>query len=78
MPVQTFGSAFDVTPNNNVDLPNGVTGIYVGGTGHLRIQTLDGAFPTFSAVPVGTVIPVQIRRVMASGTSATLLVALTG
>lgn len=77
MATQTYGSGFQITPSDSNDLPSIVSGIYVGGTGALRVLTLDGKDVTFAAVPAGTTIPLQVKRVLASGTGATLLVGLT-
>jgi hypothetical protein len=53
--------------------------IYVGGAGNVAIKTTDSAAAvTFTAPPVGTIIPVNIEggRIMATNTTATLLIAL--
>lgn len=48
--------------------------IYVGGTGNLTVITLDGDTVTFTAVPVGEIIPVRTKVVRATATTATNLV----
>ena len=51
------------------------TSLYVGGTGHVNISHDGGKTTTlFSAVPVGTIIPVKGNRVMSTSTTATLIV----
>lgn len=52
-------------------------GIYVGGTGDVTIKGKNGVAVTFSAVPVGTILPVYANRVMSTGTTATLMVGFT-
>jgi hypothetical protein len=76
------GRAAAVTPSNTVDIP-AVTGgsnngcvLYVGGAGNLKVLTVGGDEVTFTAVPVGTFVPVQVLRVFATGTTATNIVAL--
>jgi len=76
------GRAAAVTPSNTVDIPsvtggsnNGCT-LYVGGTGSVKVLTIGGDEVTFSAVPAGTFMPIQVLRVFATGTSATGIVAL--
>jgi hypothetical protein len=65
-----------VTPSDSTVL-TGVRGIYVGGTGDLTVVGGDGATTvTFKAVPVGTVLNISPSKVKATGTTATLLVAL--
>lgn len=69
-----------ITPNNSTDLPGGCKAIYVGGAGNLsviQISDTGAATPVvFTAVPVGTIIPISVRRVRVTGTTATLLIAL--
>lgn len=54
-------------------------GIYVGGAGNLRV-TMAGAEGdsdvTFSAVPAGAILPIRVKRIWATGTTATLIVSL--
>jgi hypothetical protein len=74
-----FSDAFSVTPDNSNALPHaGVIGLYVGGTGDVKIDTPHTTGITFKAVPVGTVLHVPIAKVYATGTTATNLVALLG
>jgi hypothetical protein len=52
-------------------------GIYVGGLGDLNVQFGNlGTSVLFSAVPAGTVLPIQPTRVMSTSTTATGIVAL--
>lgn len=52
--------------------------LYVGGAGNVAVTTLGGDDITFNAVPVGTILPVQVLKVKSSGsgTTATLINAL--
>ena len=77
------GRAAAVTPSNTVDIPSVSGGtsnngcvLYVGGAGDLKVDTVGGDEVTFVAVPAGSFIPVQVKRVYATGTSATSIVAL--
>jgi hypothetical protein len=72
----SFNRAAAVTPNDGADLTNVTRGIYVGGSGDLSVVTPDGDSVTFKAVPVGTFAAIRVARVMATGTTATNLVAL--
>jgi hypothetical protein len=76
------GRAAAVTPSNTVNIP-AITGgsnngcvLYVGGAGNLKVLTVGGDEVTFTAIPVGTFVPVQVLRVFATGTTATNIVAL--
>lgn len=50
--------------------------LYVGGTGDVAVRMMDGTTPTFSAVPAGTLLPIQVDKVLSTGTTATLMVGL--
>lgn len=49
--------------------------IYVGGVGNVNVATVGGEKTVFTAVPAGTVLPVRVRQVFATSTTATLMVA---
>jgi len=51
-------------------------GIYVGVTGNITVVDPKGATVAFLGVPAGTVLPISTDQVMATGTTATDLVAL--
>lgn len=70
-----FNSAAAVTPSDTLNIATGVTrGVYVGGTGDLKVTMADGAVVTFKAVPVG-LYPFQVLQVFSTGTTATNIVA---
>lgn len=77
------GRAAAVTPSDSANIPP-ITGgtsnngclLYIGGTGSVKVTTVGGDEVTFSAVPVGTFMSVQVVKVWATGTSATNIVAL--
>lgn len=50
--------------------------LYIGGAGNVRITTIGGDIVTFTAVPVGSVLPVQVIKLHGTGTTATLVDAL--
>jgi hypothetical protein len=68
---RTWGDAVAITKSDTES--NTFSGIYVGGTGAVAVLTEDGTTTTFSAVPVGTILPIRTRKVLAA-TTATLLV----
>ena len=68
-------SAFVVTPSDATIIP-ATRGLYVGGTGNLSVvMAEDGNTVLFSAVPAGSILPIQVVQVLAA-TTATLIVAL--
>lgn len=48
--------------------------LYVGGAGNLKVTTVEGDAVTFSSVPAGTIIPLQVKLVWSTGTTATNIV----
>lgn len=71
--------AFAVTPSD-VTVLVGARALYVGGAGNLTVEMLNpesaAATVTFSGVPAGTLLPISVERVLSTGTTATLIVAL--
>lgn len=65
-----------IVPNDAVDLPFVTRGIYVGSAGSLQVRMAGGQIVTFENVLPGVVYPLRAARVLASGTTATALVAL--
>ena len=66
-----------VTPNDSTDIPGGPRAFYVGGSGNL-VLGVRGTLTTvtFTGINGGTLLPVGADRVMATGTTATSIVAL--
>lgn len=50
--------------------------LYTGSGGVIRVLTAGGDDVTLNAVPAGVVLPIQVIRVFAEGTTATGIVAL--
>jgi hypothetical protein len=72
-------NAVAVTPHdtNPVIATGGAfSGVYVGGAGNVAVKTVGGQSVTFTAPPVGTFLWVRGTHVLATGTTATNLVAL--
>jgi hypothetical protein len=74
-----------VTPNDNQDITiagSPITGIengvllYVGTGGNLTITTIGGQTVTLSSVQSGSYVPIQVKKVWATGTTANNLIAL--
>ena len=69
-------SAAAVTPSDSADMTYVSRGIYVGVTGDVAVNMAgSGAGVTFKAVPAGTLLPIAVARVLATGTTATNIVA---
>lgn len=73
----SYRRAVAVTPNDSADLLNGVTkGIYVGGGGNVVVTMADGVDATLTGLLVGTIYPFSVKRVKATSTTATNIIAL--
>ena len=67
----------DTTVFDNIGAnPPPARSIYVGGAGDLSVIMSDDSAVTFSSVPAGMVIPITVKKVMSTGTTATLLIGL--
>lgn len=69
----TYGGAKAITKSDTTVIIG--KAIYVGGAGDVTVTTESGDVVTFTAPPIGTVIPIRFQKVMAA-TTATLLIAL--
>lgn len=66
-----------VTPSNTVDLVNVSRALYIGGAGTVVVNMAkSGTIISFVGVPAGTVLPIRVSRVRATGTTATNIVSL--
>lgn len=65
-----------ITPSDTVDLTYLTRFVYVGGAGNVVAIDRDGNAVTFTAVPAGTVLPIRVKRINSTNTTATALVAL--
>jgi hypothetical protein len=68
----TGGAA--VTPSDSTDLPEISLALYIGTAGTLKVTMLDGSVVTYASVAAGRH-PLRVKRVWATGTSATGIVA---
>ncbi len=68
---RVWGDAEAITPSATAS--NAYSAIYVGGAGNVSVVTEAGTTVTFTAPPVGTIIPIRTQKVLAT-TTATLLV----
>lgn len=72
-----YAKAFAITPSDTLNHERPCEAIYVGGAGNVT-AIVAGVAVTFTAPPVGSIIPVKNSRVNLTGTTATLLVGLQG
>lgn len=69
-----FANCAVVTPSDSADLATESRALWVGVEGNVKITTIGGSTETFVAVPVGW-FPGRVRRVWATGTTATSIIA---
>jgi len=76
MIIMPYNRAVAITPSDSVDLPQGPTeAVYVGGAGIVVAVFPDGSAASFTAV-AGEILPLKVKRINSTSTTATLLVAL--
>jgi hypothetical protein len=67
---------FAVSPSDGSDLTETTRAVYVGASGNLAVTLSSGADVTLTGVPGGTLLPLRLRRIKATGTTATAIVGL--
>ena len=66
-----------VTPSDTTDLPDGLTNaLWIGSGGDVAAVMQNGQVQVFAAVPAGAWMPLTVKRINASGTTATGIIAL--
>lgn len=68
--------AVQVIKSDTVIFSPPLNGVWVGDAGAVRIITPAGSDVLFSAVPAGTLLPIQAKQVMSTNTVSTLFVGL--
>lgn len=77
--LQSAVGAFAITPNDGVDLAQTARAIFVQGSAtlvDLKVTMLDGTTVTLLGLASGVMHPIQVRRVWATGTTATNIIGL--
>jgi len=76
--MRIFDTGIQVVPNDAKDLgASKPSGIYVGGTGDLTVVLMaNDTLLTFYNVQAGTMLSLRAKRIMATGTTATNILAL--
>jgi hypothetical protein len=65
-----------ITPSDTVEPVIRINALYVGATGNVAVITSNGSTVTFVGVPGGTILPVSVQMVLATGTTASSIVGL--
>ncbi len=69
-------SGFVIAPSDGVDLPETTRALYVGTGGNLSVRMLHGETLTLVNVTAGSLLPLRVVRVLATGTTAGALTGL--
>ncbi len=72
----TVSNGTNYTIYSQADNPSNGCTLYIGLAGNLTVQTVGGDVVQFTGVPTGSFIPVQVLKVMSTGTDAQNIVAL--
>lgn len=64
-----------VTPSDSSELDRYARRLYIGGTGDVKVDMIDGSTVTFTSVPVGE-LNISAKRVYSTGTTASGIVAI--
>lgn len=78
---EVYDHAVAVTPHDSNALTRETRAVWVGGAGNItcRMRSAGQATPSdvvFTGVPAGTLLPIRVTHVRATGTTATNMVAL--
>ena len=65
-----------VVPSDTIDLTNVSRALYIGRTGDVSVVMVSGQSVSFTDVAAGTILPLRVQKVNASGTTASEIVAL--
>ncbi|APX88895.1 hypothetical protein BV394_03420 [Brevirhabdus pacifica] len=68
--------AFAITPDDATDLPEITRALYIGIGGDLSVVTKEGGSVTLVNLLAGTVLPIRVRAVRATGSTAQSVVGL--
>ena len=68
--------AVAVTPSDSTDLTYMARALYIGGAGNVNVDVADGTTVVFAGLSAGTILPVRVKRVRSTSTTATNIVAL--
>ncbi|MFM2279945.1 MAG: hypothetical protein RLZZ444_2176 [Pseudomonadota bacterium] len=68
--------AFAISPNDTTPASETTRALYVGVGGNLSVTMASGGNATFTAVSSGTILPIRVTKVLATGTTASDIVGL--
>lgn len=72
---ESYRGGVAVTPSDTTVLEP-TRGIYVGGAGNISLGMADGSMMVLTAIQIGVIHPLSVTRVLATSTTATVVVAI--
>lgn len=73
--IDSGSSAFAITPNDSSDLAQPIRGLYIGGAGNIVVLFEGDTSPvTLVGLVAGVVHPLAVKKVFATGTTATSII----
>jgi len=69
-------NAFDITPSDTAEITYITRGLFCGTSGTVKVQMSGGGVVTFQGVAAGTTLPVRVKMVYATGTTASGIIGL--
>lgn len=75
-PISPARSAFSVTPSDGTDLPHVSRALYIGQGGDISVEMADGDLTVFEAVPNGSILPVRVKQIQSTATTASGIISL--
>ena len=67
---------FAITPDDLNDIAEVTRALYIGGAGDITVITKTGSQITFNGLNNGSILPVRVSRILATGTTASNIVGL--
>lgn len=65
-----------VTTSDSTDLPLTARALYIGTGGNVNLDTISGSTVVFVNLPAGSILPLKVKRVRTTSTTASNIVAL--
>lgn len=75
-PISPARGGMPVIPNDAAELTQISRALYIGQGGDVNVTLADGDGVTFEAVPAGSLLPIRASAVLATGTTASGILAL--
>lgn len=70
---QPASHAFAITPHATNELSYVTRALYIGGAGNVDVAMEGGQLVSFAAVPVGSILPIRVKRVIDTSTATFII-----